>query len=409
MIKRYTCQNGVRIVFENNPTVRSVAIGVWIGTGSRHETPEINGISHFLEHMFFKGTKTRTARDIAESFDRIGGQVNAFTSKEYTCYYAKVLDEHASYALEVLSDMFFHSSFDEEELKKEKNVVYEEIKMYEDTPDDIVHDLLSKASYGSHSLGYPILGTEETLAEFDGDSLRKYMNEYYTPDRVVISIAGNVPETFIKEAEKHFGSYEAKGKRTGMTKPDFHHEKMTRKKETEQAHLCLGFNGLEAGHPEIYDLIVLNNILGGSMSSRLFQDVREDKGLAYSVFSYHTSYEDSGMMTIYAGTGANQLQLLSETIHETLRALKSDGITPKELENSKEQMKGSLMLSLESTNSKMSRNGKNELLLGKHRSLDEIIEKLNAVSLERVNNLANRIFTDDYSSALISPSGELPK
>ncbi|WP_145756724.1 M16 family metallopeptidase, partial [Bacillus licheniformis] len=167
--------------------------------------------------------------------------------------------------------------------------------------------------------------------------------------------------------------------------------------------------GLEAGHPEIYDLIVLNNILGGSMSSRLFQDVREDKGLAYSVFSYHTSYEDSGMMTIYAGTGANQLQLLSETIHETLRALKSDGITPKELENSKEQMKGSLMLSLESTNSKMSRNGKNELLLGKHRTLDEIIEKLNAVSLERVNNLANRIFTDDYSSALISPSGELPK
>ncbi|MFN2746278.1 M16 family metallopeptidase [Bacillus sp. z60-18] len=409
MIKRYTCQNGVRIVFENNPTVRSVAIGVWIGTGSRHETPEINGISHFLEHMFFKGTKTRTARDIAESFDRIGGQVNAFTSKEYTCYYAKVLDEHASFALEVLSDMFFHSSFDEEELKKEKNVVFEEIKMYEDTPDDIVHDLLSKASYGGHSLGYPILGTEETLASFDGDALRRYMDEYYTPDRVVISIAGNVPESFIKEAEKHFGSYEANGKRTGMAKPEFHHQQMTRKKDTEQAHLCLGFNGLEVGHPEIYDLIVLNNILGGSMSSRLFQDVREDKGLAYSVFSYHSSYEDSGMMTIYAGTGASQLQLLSETIHETLRVLKADGITPKELENSKEQMKGSLMLSLESTNSKMSRNGKNELLLGKHRTLDEIIEKLNAVNLDRVNNLANRMFTDDYSQALISPTGELPK
>ncbi|MDA7025810.1 pitrilysin family protein [Bacillus sp. CLL-7-23] len=409
MIKRYTCQNGVRIVLENNPTVRSVAIGVWIGTGSRHETPDINGISHFLEHMFFKGTKTRTARDIAESFDRIGGQVNAFTSKEYTCYYAKVLDEYASYALDILADMFFHSSFDEEELKKEKNVVYEEIKMYEDTPDDIVHDLLSKASFGNHSLGYPILGSEETLAKFTGASLRRYIDEHYTPDRVVISIAGNVSESFIKEAEKHFGSYEATGNRTGMTEPDFYYEKLARKKETEQAHLCLGFKGLKAGHSEIYDLIVMNNILGGSMSSRLFQDVREDKGLAYSVFSFHSSYEDSGMVTIYGGTGANQLQLLSETIHETLRILKSEGVTPKELENSKEQMKGSLMLGLESTNSKMSRNGKNELLLGKHRTLDEMLETLNAVNLERVNRLVKQLFTDDYSMALISPTGELPK
>ncbi|MEC5219817.1 pitrilysin family protein [Bacillus atrophaeus] len=408
MIKRYTCQNGVRVVLENNPTVRSVALGVWIGTGSRHETPEINGISHFLEHMFFKGTSTRSARDIAESFDRIGGQVNAFTSKEYTCYYAKVLDEHANYALDVLADMFFHSSFDENELKKEKNVVYEEIKMYEDAPDDIVHDLLSKATYGNHSLGYPILGTEETLDSFNGDSLRQYMDDFYTPDRVVISIAGNVTDSFIKDVEKWFGTYEAKGAASGMKQPEFHYEKLTRKKETEQAHLCLGFNGLEVGHPDIYNLIVLNNVLGGSMSSRLFQDVREDKGLAYSVFSYHSSYEDSGMLTIYGGTGAKQLQLLSETIQETLGILKRDGITPKELENSKEQMKGNLMLSLESTNSKMSRNGKNELLLGKHKTLDEIIYELNEVNLESVNGLARRIFTDDYALALISPSGDMP-
>ncbi|MCY7904816.1 insulinase family protein [Bacillus inaquosorum] len=408
MIKRYTCQNGVRVVLENNPTVRSVAIGVWIGTGSRHETPEINGISHFLEHMFFKGTSTRSAREIAESFDRIGGQVNAFTSKEYTCYYAKVLDEHANYALDVLADMFFHSTFDENELKKEKNVVYEEIKMYEDAPDDIVHDLLSKATYGNHSLGYPILGTEETLASFNGDSLRQYMHDYYTPDRVVISVAGNISDSFIKDVEKWFGSYEAKGKATGLEKPEFYTEKLTRKKETEQAHLCLGFKGLEVGHERIYDLIVLNNVLGGSMSSRLFQDVREDKGLAYSVYSYHSSYEDSGMLTIYGGTGANQLQQLSETIQETLATLKRDGITSKELENSKEQMKGSLMLSLESTNSKMSRNGKNELLLGKHKTLDEIINELNAVNLERVNGLARQLFTDDYALALISPSGNIP-
>lgn len=403
MIKRYTCQNGVRVVLENNPTVRSVAIGVWIGTGSRHETPDTNGISHFLEHMFFKGTNTRSAREIAESFDRIGGQVNAFTSKEYTCYYAKVLDEHANYALDVLADMFFHSAFDEDELKKEKNVVYEEIKMYEDAPDDIVHDLLSKATYGNHSLGYPILGTEETLSSFNGDSLRQHMDDFYTPDRVVISVAGNVTEQFIKDVEKWFGTYEAKGKASGISEPEFHYEKLTRKKDTEQAHLCLGFKGLKVGDPDIYDLIVLNNVLGGSMSSRLFQDVREDKGLAYSVYSYHSSYEDSGMLTIYGGTGANQLGLLSETIQETLSVLKREGITPKELENSKEQMKGSLMLSLESTNSKMSRNGKNELLLGKHKTMDEIITELNAVSLESVNGLSRRLFTDDYALSLISP------
>ncbi|MDM5297983.1 pitrilysin family protein [Bacillus pumilus] len=408
MVKTYTCQNGVRIVLENNPTVRSVAIGVWIGTGSRHESPEVNGISHFLEHMFFKGTKTRSARDIAESFDRIGGQVNAFTSKEYTCYYAKVLDSHAGYALDVLSDMFFHSAFDEEELKKEKNVVYEEIKMYEDTPDDIVHDLLSKAIYGEHSLGYPILGTEETLSTFNGDSLRTYMDEFYTPDRVVISVAGNVEDTFINEIEKLFGSYETKGKKQPVVAPQFHYDKLTRKKETEQAHLCMGFNGLPAGHEDIYNLIVLNNVLGGSMSSRLFQDVREDKGLAYSVFSYHSSFADNGMLTIYGGTGAKQLNLLSETILQTLDVLKRDGITQKELENSKEQMKGNLMLSLESTNSKMSRNGKNELLLGKHRTLDEIIDEINHVTLEGVNHLSKRIFTEDYALSLISPTGDQP-
>ncbi len=408
MIKKYTCQNGVRIVLEEIPTVRSVAIGVWIGTGSRNENPENNGISHFLEHMFFKGTNTRSAREIAESFDSIGGQVNAFTSKEYTCYYAKVLDNHAPYALEVLADMFFNSTFDSEELNKEKNVVNEEIKMYEDTPDDIVHDLLSQAIYGNHPLGYPILGTEETLQSFTGEKLEQYMHDMYRPENVVISIAGNVPESFIKNAEKFFGSYEASKEKMEYIKPEFHSKQVSRKKETEQAHLCLGFEGLQIGHSDVYNLIVLNNVLGGSMSSRLFQDVREQRGLAYSVFSYHSAYRDSGMVTIYGGTGANQLNVLYETIQETLAKLRADGITEKELNNSKEQLKGSLMLSLESTNSRMSRNGKNELLLGRHRSLDEIVEQIDQVTKERVDGMANDIFTDQYSVSLISPSGELP-
>lgn len=409
MIKRYTCQNGVRIVLENIPTVRSVAIGVWIGTGSRNETPELNGVSHFLEHMFFKGTKTRSAREIAESFDRIGGQVNAFTSKEYTCYYAKVLDEHADQALDVLADMFFNSTFDEEELKKEKNVVYEEIKMYEDTPDDIVHDLLSKAVYEKHPLGYPILGTEETLETFNGDTLRQYMNEMYIPENVVISIAGNVEESFIKKAEQYFGAYETGHKPTAFVTPEFHPNQLARKKETEQAHLCLGFKGMQIGHKDVYSLIVLNNVLGGSMSSRLFQEVREQRGLAYSVFSYHSAYRDTGMLTIYGGTGSNQLDTLYDTIQETLYQLKDQGITEKELHNSKEQLKGNLMLSLESTNSRMSRNGKNELLLSQHRSLDEIIDLVNNVTKESVDNLARDIFTDTFALSLISPSGEMPK
>lgn len=409
MIKRYTCQNGVRIVLENIPTVRSVAIGVWIGTGSRNETPENNGISHFLEHMFFKGTKTKTAREIAESFDSIGGQVNAFTSKEYTCYYAKVLDTHAEFALEVLADMFFNSTFVEEELKKEKNVVLEEIKMYEDTPDDIVHDLLSKAIYENHALGYSILGTEETLSTFTGDTLREYMHDNYTPENVVISVAGNISEAFISTVEKYFGQYNGGKRQNNVQVPQFHANTMARKKDTEQAHLCLGYKGLQVGHKDIYSLIVMNNILGGSMSSRLFQEVREQRGLAYSVFSYHSAFQDSGIVTIYGGTGAKQLDVLVETIQATLEKLKAEGITEKELNNSKEQLKGSFMLSLESTNSRMSRNGKNELLLKEHRTLDEIIKQIDDVTKESVDTMAQNVFTDDFSISLISPDGTLPK
>lgn len=409
LIKKYTCKNGVRIVLEEMPILRSVAIGIWVKNGSRHESPELNGISHFIEHMLFKGTKTRSAREIAESFDSIGGQVNAFTSKEYTCYYAKVLDTHASYALEVLSDMFFNSVYDERELEKEKNVVLEEIKMYEDTPDDIVHDLLSKAIYANHPLGYPILGTEKTLKSFTDDMLKQYVHHTYTPDNVVISVAGNVSESFIEEIENIFGSYEGGKHEENKSKPVFNKNWLTRKKDTEQVHLCLGFEGLSVGSEDIYDLIIANNILGGSMSSRLFQEVREQRGLAYSVYSYHSSYEDSGIVAIYGGTGADQLDLLFDTIQQSLETFVEEGVTDKELKNTKEQLKGNLMLGLEGTNSRMSRNGKNELLLGKHRTPDEIIELIDAITKEDVNRMAERIFTKDFSLSLISPNGKLPK
>lgn len=399
----------MRIILEPISTVRSATIGVWIGTGSRHETEINNGISHFLEHMFFKGTDSRSAKEIAEAFDQVGGQVNAFTSKEYTCLYARVLDAHAEYAINVLADMLFQSSFDNNELTKEKQVVYEEIKMYEDTPDDIVHDLLSEASFGDHPLGYPILGTESTLKTFETQSLRDYMYTNYNPERIVISVAGNVSEDFIKVIESLFNHYEAAPYSNDNVAPLFYKEKIARKKDTEQAHLCLGYNGLELGNPDIYRLVTLNNILGGSMSSRLFQDVREERGLAYSIFSYHTAFQDSGLFTIYGGTGANQIDKLYETIMTTLDQLIKNGLTEKEIQNSKEQLKGNLMLSLESTSSRMSRNAKNELLLQRHRQLDEITAEIDSVQLDEVNDMAKQLFVNDFSCAVISPTGDLPK
>ncbi|TFE02806.1 M16 family metallopeptidase [Jeotgalibacillus salarius] len=407
MITRHTCKNGLRIVYEHIPTVRSAAVGVWIGTGSRDEDQGNNGISHFIEHMLFKGTKERSARRIAEEFDRIGGHVNAFTSKEYTCYYAKVLDNHAKHALEVLADMFFNSVYDPGELEKEKNVVLEEIKMYEDTPDDIVHDLLGEAVYGSHPLGYPILGTEETLNSFTSSDLKKYVYEMYRPEDVVISAAGNIGPEFIKEIEALFGDYTSSTSAKKINDvPVFHYSHLSRKKETEQAHLCLGYEGLPIGHEDTYSLIVLNNVLGGSMSSRLFQDVREDKGLAYSVFSYHSAHRDSGLLTVYAGTGAEQFDELYDTIHTTIAKLKVDGLTDEELTSSKEQLKGNLVLGLESTNARMSRNGKNELMLGRHRSMDELIEKIDIVSQDSVKRVADQLLGGDFASSVISPQGE---
>ncbi|BAC13562.1 processing proteinase [Oceanobacillus iheyensis HTE831] len=403
MIERHTCNNGLRIVHEQIPAVRSVTIGIWVLTGSRNESQQNNGISHFLEHMFFKGTDKRSAQDIAEEFDSIGGQINAFTSKEYTCFYAKVLDTHKEYALEILADMFFNSTFDPEEMEREKKVVLEEIKMYEDTPDDIVHDLLAKASYGTHPLGYSILGTEEQLLSFDSAQLNDYIEHAYSPDRVVISVAGNVDSSFMKTIESSFGSYKGKSNSVEIIKPTFLAESIDRHKDTEQAHLCLGYQGLEQGHPLLYSLTIMNNVLGGSMSSRLFQDVREKQGLAYAVFSYHSTFIDSGLLTIYGGTGKEQLSVLEDTIQLTVDTLIQNGLTDKELRNSKEQLKGGLMLSLESTNSRMSRNGRNELLLKRHRTLDEMIQEIDAVSHETIQQVINEVFKEKAARALIAP------
>lgn len=411
MLQKRTSQNGVRIVYEHIPHVRSVAVGVWVDVGSRHETPEENGLTHFIEHMLFKGTATRTARQIAEEFDRIGGYVNAFTSKEQTCYYAKVLDHHAKHAISVLADMFFHSQFDEQELDKERQVVLEEILMVEDTPDDDVHEQLWNVMYPNQPLGASILGTKASLETFNRDSIHQFMEHHYRPEHIVISVAGNIPDGLIDYIDSLFGQFGSSTKlpdRHSMDLPVFNSGESLKSRETEQGHICLGYPGLSVKDKHIYDLVVMNNILGGNMSSRLFQEVREEKALAYSIYSYHSSNVDSGTVAIYGGTSSNQLQELKETIHETIQKVVDEGVTETEVDNAKEQLKGNLMLGLESTNARMNRNGKNELIFKEHKTYDEVLQSIDEVHIHQVQKLITDIFAHQPAISIITPKKDNP-
>lgn len=408
MIVKHTLSNGVRIVAEQIPHVRSVSVGLWVGTGSRFESHDNNGISHFLEHMFFKGTKCRTARQLAEAFDEIGGEVNAFTSKELTCYYAKVLSEHFHVAIDILADMFFESCFASEEIAKEKKVITEEIRMVEDTPDDIVHDLLAKATYGQHPLGFPVLGSVDNVLRFEREQLFSYYEKMYRPDNLVIAIAGNIPEDYIQILEKYFQSFHRAPVENKIDPPTFSSQEIVRQKATEQIHICIGFPGASLTDEQFYAYILLNNVIGGNMSSRLFQEVREERGLAYSVYSYHTARRDCGLFTIYAGTSPEQANDVITVIAEVINEIREKGMTKEELSKAKEQLKASLLMGLESTGSRMSRLGKNELLIGEHPSLDELVERIESVSLEDTQLAAQSIFSGKSSLALISPDDRLP-
>ncbi|TWT28203.1 pitrilysin family protein [Planomicrobium sp. CPCC 101110] len=391
MVTTHTCENGLRIVSEHIPHFRSVAVGVFVKAGSRDESPEENGITHFIEHMLFKGTETRTAKQIAREFDRIGGDINAYTSKEYTCYYAKVLDHHAEHAVRVIADMFFNSVMDPAEIDKERQVVLEEISMTEDMADDDVHEQLWKVMYPHHSIGAPILGTTETLPRFTKEKIKEFMDRFYTPKNTVVSIAGNITPQLIKVAETLFGSFKKEESPKIHMLPDFSSGFSYKNKDTEQGHLCLGYPGLSLNNPDIYSLSVLNNILGGSMSSRLFQEIREERGLAYSVYSYHSAYSDHGTLAIYGGTADEQVPELQEVILQSLEEMRTQGLGAEEVTDSKEQLKGNLMLGLESTSSRMSRNGKQELMLGRHLDYDEVLALIDAVSQEKVESLMSLI------------------
>ncbi|MBU6146346.1 MAG: insulinase family protein [Paenibacillaceae bacterium] len=406
--------SGVRVVWEHIPTVRSAAIGIWIKSGSRHETPETNGISHFIEHMLFKGTTTRSAKDIANAFDGIGGQVNAFTAKEYTCYYAKVLDEHIDVAVDVLADMFFHSAFDPQELEKEKNVILEEIAMYEDTPDDLVHDLVAQATYDAHPLARPILGTAERLHALDRSHLIAYVKHHYVAADIVISCAGQLDESLMDKLERtfdaarfafaHFGVAHNNAAKVAMVPPTFASGHAWIQKQTEQHHVCLSYPGLALDDGLVYAMIVLNNVMGGGMSSRLFQTIREQRGLAYSVFSYHTAHEDSGTFAIYAGVAPKQTAEALDVVGHLVSEAIAKGLTDDELRRAKAQMKGSLILGLESAQSRMTRNGKNELMNRRLVTQEELMHNIDAVTHEHVRMLIDRVFLVLPATAIVGAS-----
>lgn len=400
-MNHYILPNGLRVVLEKIPTFRSVSFGIWVKTGSRNEGTDRNGMSHFIEHMLFKGTDRYSAKDIAELFDGIGGNVNAFTTKEYTCYYVKVLDEHLPLAMDVLADMYFHSRFDPEELEKERNVILEEVSMYEDTPDDLVHDLMAKAAYQDHALGQTILGPAKNLLRFQRDDLLGYMKEYYTVDNTVVSLAGNFDDNIMTLIEKHFGGFGNRSPEQAVSKPAFHSGEVFHEKKTEQNHICLSLPGCSVKDDRLYAMILLNNAIGGGMSSRLFQEIREKRGLAYSVYSYHTSYLDNGLFTLYTGTAPKQTEEVLKVSMEVVGEVLTKGLTDAELRKGKEQLKGSLILSLESTSSRMNRLGKNELLLGRHYTLDEIINRIEAVTQDQIRALTKDVFAQPFALAMV--------
>ncbi|HEX2945422.1 MAG TPA: pitrilysin family protein [Clostridia bacterium] len=397
MLNKYKLSNGIRVVCENIPYVRSVSIGVWVGTGSQDENPRNNGVSHFIEHMVFKGTEKRSAAEIAESIDNIGGQINAFTGKECTCFYTKVLDEHITVAVDVLSDMLLNSVFAPKDIALEKKVILEEIGMYEDSPEELVHDILTETVWGGNAIGYPILGTSRSLRGINRNVITGYISEHYIPENIVISVAGNYDENSLKELlEEYFGGWKSKAvPKNGGPAVEFKPETCVREKETEQVHMCIGFEGIRNGDDKLYPLLAVNNILGGGMSSRLFQKIREKKGLVYSIYSYPTTYNDAGLFTIYAGMKPENLGNVTELIYDEIRLLMKKGFTEQELEKSIEQLKGNYILGLESTSSRMNSIGKSELLLGYINTPDEILKKIQAISMEDVNGIIRNIFNMD--------------
>ena len=392
--QRTTLPNGLVTVTENMPEMRSVSLGLWIRVGSRHETSQMNGISHFIEHMVFKGTERRSAEAIARSVDSIGGHLDAFTAKEFICFSTKVLDEHFPVAFDVLADLVQNPTFQEEDISRERKVVQEEIKMIEDTPDDLVYEIFTQKYWRNHSLGRPILGTQQTVKRFTQPALFDYFGSHYAPNRLLVAAAGHLEHARVVDLVTSYFSDRKPSKLVLNGKRPVPFPKITQrnKKDLEQVHICLGAPAYAATDKRRYACYILNTILGGGMSSRLFQNVRERHGLAYAIFSALNGYSDTGYLSIYAGTAPQNVRQVIRLVVQEFAELKKNPITAEEMKRVKEHLKGSLMLSLESTSSRMSNLARQEMFFGRFSTLDEVIRRIDRVTADEVQEVSREFF-----------------
>ncbi len=403
MYNKTVLSNGIRIVTEEMPGVRSVAFGVWIGTGSHYEDASEAGISHLIEHLLFKGTQKRTAKEIAEAIESVGGQLNAFTSKEYTCYYARVLDEHLPLAIDVLADMFFSSLFTPEDIEREKRVVQEEIRMYEDSPDEIIHDIFAQTIWDGHPLGRPVIGTRDSVAALSREKIISFYQKHYRPANLVLALAGNIKhERAVSLLEPLFAQGTPREAVEYSTTPPqpravFKHFY----KPLEQVQLCMGVPALSQKDERIYALQILNSLLGGGASSRLFQKIREERALVYSIYSYYTAFRDTGLFVIYAATSPDNFDDVLELSWQEIRRIAEDGISPEELTRSKEQIKGSILLASENVIHRMHRLGKSDLIYNRLITTEEILEKVFRVNRTEIQELAQELLDPGRFTATV--------
>ncbi len=412
-IRRTEFQSGLRVVTERMPGVRSVALGFWVLAGSRDEPPPISGSSHFLEHLLFKGTKQRSARDIAEAFDAVGGDVNAFTAKEYTCFYARVRDRDLPMALEHLADMFQGSVLREADFSSEKRVILEEINVHEDTPDDLIHDLFMEVLWPDHPLGRPILGTKRSIRAATRDRVRRFYRKHYLPGNLVVVAAGNLHHDQIVEqlsASMETGPVRSEGPsawrlRTAGAPPIPSGRVLVKRRDTEQAHICVGTSGLSRTDPDRFAFGVVNNAIGGGMSSRLFQEVREKRGLAYSVYSYHSMYAEAGLFCAYAGTTPGRAREVLSILRGQIEEVAEKGLSPDEFERAKGHMRGSLVLSLEDPGGRMSRLGKSEISQGEILTVSQLLARISAVTPEDARRASERVLSQPMTTTVLAPLG----
>lgn len=397
MHEKRVLPNGVRVLSERIDHVRSCSVGIWVGNGSRYEPPEVGGVSHFIEHMIFKGTEKRTAQHIAIAMDAIGGQFNAFTTKECTCYYLKTLDTHLITGMDLLTDMFLHSKFSDEDIELERSVIYEEIDMYEDTPEDVANEKLFESCFDGSALGRPILGTRETLSKMNSEVLHRYFDTHYRPEDTVVALSGSFSDEALDYICELLSAMPGSGR--NVIEPAMYQKKViVRPKDIEQCHLCIAFPGISLSHEERYVMQMLSAILGDGMSSRLFQTVREQNGLCYSIYSYVTSHLDTGMFNIYTALGKPMEHRAIELIGEVLRDFCQTGPDRAELNRCREQRKTSMLMGLESTSARMNHLGRNELYRGYVPQPEELTAGYDAVTTEQVLSLARRIFDFDQVS-----------